>query len=123
MVIITVMTMIVGKDNYNKLGISFTTRLMMAVNTDQVKQSKPEHVTYLTWIDIFILSNLIFIVISTVTACVMIFFEESDYDDKWFGADMTDAFGKAICYTQAPFVIVLNLVLVLVGVAEGQKDK
>ena len=76
MVILTVMTMIVGKDNYNKLGISFTTRLMMAVNTDQVKQSKPEHVTYLTWIDIFILSNLIFIVISTVTACVMIFFEE-----------------------------------------------
>ena len=122
MVILTVMTF-VGKDNYNKLGISFTTLLMMAVYADQVKQSTPEHVTYLTWIDIFILSNLIFIVISTVTACVMIFFEESDYDDKWFGADMTDAFGKAICYTQAPFIIVLNLVLVLVGVAEGQKDK
>ena len=36
---------------------------------------------------------------------------------------MTDAFGKAICYTQIPFVIFLNLVLVLVGVTEGQKDK
>ena len=121
MIILTMFTF-VGVDNYNKLGIAFTTLLMMAVYADQVKSSTPSHVQYLTWIDVFILSNLIFNVIATATACLMILFEETDHDEVWFGLDLTEAFGKAICYTQIPFVILLNVIMVAVGQSEGSKS-
>ena len=76
---LTLLTFI-GKDNYNKLGTAFTTLLMMAVYADQVKSSTPEHVQYMTWIDSFILSNLIVNVIATVSSCLMILFEEREWE-------------------------------------------
>ena len=69
MVTMTLLTFIV-KDNYTKLGTSFTTLLMMAVYADQVKNSTPTHVQYLTWIDTFILNNLIINVNATVNSCL-----------------------------------------------------
>ena len=77
----------------------------------------------IAWIDIFILSNLILTVTVTITACLMILFEETDYDDKWFGLDLTDAFGAAICHTLIPFALILNISMVLVGVFDGANQR
>ena len=112
---LTLLTFI-GKDNYNKLGTAFTTLLMMAVYADQVKSSTPEHVQYMTWIDSFILSNLIVNVIATVSSCLMILFEEREWEHLHL------ALGNATCYTQIPFAVVLNLCLTAIGFTEGAKE-
>jgi len=114
MVAMTLLTFI-GKDNYNKLGMSFTTLLMMAVYADQVKSSTPSHVQYLTWIDIFILNNLIINVTATVNSCLLILFEEREWDN------LHDALGMATCYTQIPFVFIINIALLVIGYTEGAK--
>ena len=112
---LTLLTFI-GKDNYNKLGTAFTTLLMMAVYADQVKSSTPEHVQYLTWIDSFILNNLIINVTATVSSCLMIWFEEREWEDLHL------ALGNATCYTQIPCAVFMNLSLVLIGFTEGAKE-
>jgi len=116
MVTMTLLTFIV-KDNYTKLGTSFTTLLMMAVYADQVKNSTPTHVQYLTWIDTFILNNLIINVNATVNSCLLIMFEEREWDD------LHNALGMATCYTSIPFVFIINLSLLVIGYTEGAKEK
>jgi len=105
----------IGKDNYNKLGTSFTTLLMMAVYADQVKSSTPSHVQYLKWIDIFILNNFITNVKATVNLCLLIMFEEHEWDN------FHDALGMATCYTQISFVFIINIALLVIGYTKGAK--
>jgi len=116
MVAMTLLTFI-AKDNYTKLGTSFTTLLMMAVYADQVKNSTPTHVQYLTWIDTFILNNLIINVSATVNSCLLILFEEREWDD------LHNALGMATCYTSIPFVFIINISLLMIGYTEGGKEK
>jgi len=74
-------------------------------------------VQYLTWIDIFILNNLIINVTATVNSCLLILFEEREWDN------LHAALGMATCYTQIPFVFIINISLLLIGVSEGAKEK
>lgn len=98
------------------VGMCFNVLLVVSVISVEVKDFFPSHVTYMSWIDWFVLSNLSIIMTCSFLGVVCIIAGQSELE-YWKRLDK--ALDESISSTQPISAIIINIVLIYVGSMGG----
>jgi len=99
-------------DSYHQLDLSFNSLLLITLIGIEVKDFMPDHVVVVTWIDWFLLGNIVLVVFVTGLSLLIIVFEESDNPLVSCLADVLDGTVKR---TQVYVATLLNMLLICMG--------
>jgi hypothetical protein len=122
LVIPTVLIMVLGvcvffvADSTWTMEMTFNVLLVLSVISVEVKAFFPSHVTYLSWVDWFVVGNLLLIVSLSFLGLVCIVASESESEMKQkLGAKLDEA----ISQTQPIAALVFNVALICAGMIGG----
>jgi hypothetical protein len=122
LVIPTVLIMVLGvcvffvADSIWTMEMTFNVLLVLSVISVEVKAFFPSHVTYLSWVDWFVVGNLLLIVALSFLGLLCIITSESESEIKQkLGVNLDEAISK----TQPIAALVFNLALICVGMIGG----
>lgn len=124
LVIPTVLIMVLGvcvffvADSTWTMEMTFNVLLVLSVISVEVKDFFPSHVTYMSWIDWFVVANLLLIVACSFLGLVCIIASESESDIK---QQLGVKLDEAISETQPIAALVLNVALLCAGMIDGSQ--
>ena len=125
LVIPTVLIMVLGvcvffvADSTWTMEMTFNVLLVLSVISVEVKDFFPSHVTYMSWIDWFVVANLLLIVACSFLGLMCIVASESESDTK---QQLGVKLDEAISETQPIAALVLNVALLCAGMIGGGHD-
>ena len=124
LVIPTVLIMVLGvcvffvADSTWTMEMTFNVLLVLSVISVEVKDFFPSHVTYMSWIDWFVVANLLLIVACSFLGLVCIIASESESDIK---QQLGVKLDEAISETQPIAALVLTVALLCAGMIDGSQ--
>lgn len=104
------------KDNYQQLTFSFTAIVVVAVVSIEVKDFFPSFWTQNSWLDLFVIVSIIFMVIVTALSVVIIVLDESGCSKASEALDLAVSVVQPIA-----FAIISGLFYIEVPIAELQR--
>ena len=125
LIIPTVLIMLLGvtvfyvADSTWTVEMTFNVLLVVSVISVEVKDFFPSHVTYMSWMDWFVLSNLMIIVLCCFLGLICIIAGESESE---FYKRLDESLDESISSTQPVGALVINIMLICAGSMGGGPD-